>query len=398
MLPFWIAVALMLLLGLAFFLPALTGKTATFGTDRAKLNLLLHRQREQELAQEAASPEALRELSLESERNLLGDLEAVTEPSPATHTGGRLALGVTLVAVPLVALLTYFAVGRPDLVEHPPTAPKMADIEQSVQRLAERLKQNPNDLEGWMILGRSLLAMNQPGPAVQAFEFAMKLAPENLDIQARYAEALAGANGGALAGRPTEIVENILNKNPNHRAALWLAGIAAAERRDGAQAAEYWQKLKAQLPPQSQEAQQLGEYIAQAQGLAAEPAQPAAAQVKKRIRVKVDLAPELKAQAAPDDALFIFARAAEGPPMPLAVVRKQAKDLPLEVELDDSLSMMQGMNLSSFERVIIGARVSKTGKPTPSPGDLQGLSAPVAAENGASYAVTVDKIVGEAGR
>jgi cytochrome c-type biogenesis protein CcmH len=118
----------------------------------------------------------------------------------------------------------------------------------------------------------------------------------------------------------------------------------------------------------------------------------------RRIRVKVSLADSVKAKADPQDSLFVFARAAEGPPMPLAVVRKQAKDLPLEVVLDDSMSMMQGMNLSSFERLVIGARVSKSGKPTPSPGDLQGLTEPVAPVKDETLSVVVDREVGPSGK
>jgi cytochrome c-type biogenesis protein CcmH len=112
----------------------------------------------------------------------------------------------------------------------------------------------------------------------------------------------------------------------------------------------------------------------------------------------VALADKLKAQAAPEDALFIFARAAEGPPMPLAVVRKHVRDLPVEVVLDDSMAMMPELKLSTFERIVIGARVSKSGRPTPSPGDLQGLSGPLAPrQNEGPYEVIVDQRVGEGG-
>jgi cytochrome c-type biogenesis protein CcmH len=400
MIEFWIAAALMLLLGYVFFLPALSGKTKSRSPDRAKLNLILHRQRQQELAQEAAGPEDLEQLNAESERNLLGDLETAEDREIRPGGAGRPALLAALLILPVCALVAYLALGRPDLLGQSP-AGNMAEVEQSIQHLAERLKQNPNDLEGWLLLGRSLLATNQPDKAVTAYEYALKLAPDNLDIEAMYAEALAGANQGVLAGKPTAIVEEILRKDPNHKGGLWMAGVAAAERKDAAKAVEYWERLKAQLPPGSEEARQIGRYIAEVQGLstAAEAPAPATDQAPgKRIRVKVSLADGLKEKAAPDDALFIFARAAEGPPMPLAVVKKQVRDLPVEVELNDAMAMRQGMNLSSFERIVIGARVSRSGKPTPSPGDLQGFGAPVAAENEGSYAVTVDRVVGEGGQ
>jgi cytochrome c-type biogenesis protein CcmH len=400
MIEFWIAAALMLLLGYVFFLPALSGKTQARGPDRAKLNLILYRQRQQELAQETASPEDLERLSVESERNLLGDLETAGDREVRPGGAGRPALLAALLILPVFALIAYLALGRPDLLGQPP-AGNMAGVEQSIQPLVERLKQNPNDLEGWLLLGHSLQATGQPDKAVTAYEYAMKLAPGNLDIEAMYAEAVAGANQGVLKGKPTEIVEGILRKDPNHKGGLWMAGIAAAERKDAAKAVEYWEKLKAQFPPESEEARQIGQYIAEVQGLSALPeasAPAAAREPGKRIRVKVSLADSVKEKAAPDDALFIFARAAEGPPMPLAVVRKQVRDLPVEVELNDAMAMRQGLNLSAFERIVIGARVSRSGKPTPSPGDLQGLGAPVAAENEGSYAVVVDRVIGEGGQ
>ena len=401
MIAFWITAAAMLLLGYAFFIPALLGKTRAAKLSRAKLNLALHRQRQEELAREAASPEDLATLAAESERNLLCDLESAAPAESAQPEGyGRTLLIGALVSLPIFAFSVYLALGRPDLVSSTPQSPQasMPDVEAAIGKLAERLKQNPNDLEGWMLLGRSLQTTRQSAKAAAAYEYAAKLAPDNLDVQGLYAEALAEANGGSTEGKPTEIVAAILKKDPNHKGGLWMAGVAAAERKDAAKAAEYWGRLKAQLPPESDEARQIGQYIAEVQGMPAAPEAPAPAaksEPAKRIRVKVDLADGLKGQAAPEDALFIFARAAEGPPMPLAVAKKQVKDLPVEVELTDTMVMMPGMSLSSFERVVVGARVSKSGKPTPSPGDLQGITEPVAPKGGESYAVTVDKVVGE---
>jgi cytochrome c-type biogenesis protein CcmH len=114
---------------------------------------------------------------------------------------------------------------------------------------------------------------------------------------------------------------------------------------------------------------------------------------QKSIRVKVSLATTLKAKATPEDTVFIFARAAAGPPMPLAIVRKKVKDLPVEVTLDDSMSMMQGMNLSAFDKLVIGARISKTGQALPQPGDLQGLTKPTEINNGGIYAVDISEEV-----
>jgi cytochrome c-type biogenesis protein CcmH len=386
----------MLLLGYIFFLPAILGKTGHYQLNRARLNVLLHQQRQQELAHETTTREDLDVLTAESERGLLGELETHQDKAIQASTTGRWVVVTGLSIVPILALVLYFGLGRPDLLGQP-SPPNMADVEGSIRRLAERLQQQPNDLQGWILLARSLQATHQPDKAVKSYEYALKLAPDDLDIKAYYAEALAEASGGAFAGQPTAIVDEILQRNPNHNAALWIAGVAAAERKDATKAVEYWQRLKNQFAPASQEATQIEAYIAQVQGLDA-PAQGSeipASTAGKRLHVSVSLAKELVAKASPEDSLFIFARAAEGPPMPLVVVRKQVKDLPVEVVLDDSMAMMQGRNISAFDRIILGARVSKTGQPTPKAGDLQGLSEPLTPNHEARYAVVVNQIVGQ---
>jgi cytochrome c-type biogenesis protein CcmH len=396
MMGFWLAAILFLMLGYVFFLPAILGRAGGGRISRAKLNLLLHRQRQSELAQEAASPEDLERLTKESERNLLGDLEAAEEPKAPSNTRGRWAVLASLAVVPVLALTLYLALGRIDLIGAP--APNnMADVQDSIRQLAERLAKQPNDPEGWVLLARSLQATDQPDKAVTAYEFAMKLVPEDLDVKALYAQALAETHQGSMAGRPTEIVDEILKQNPDHQTALWMAGIAAAERKDSAKTLEYWERLKKQFAPGSEEAKQLAGYIAQVQGHSApaEPPAPAAAAAGKQIRVTVSLAENLKTRVSPNDALFVFARAAEGPPMPLAVVRKQAKDLPVEVVLDDSMSMMQGMTLSSVDRIVVGARISKSGQPKAEAGDLQGMSEALAPEDQGSYKIVVDQVVGD---
>lgn len=393
---FWLLAVLILAVGYIFFLPALLGKTGGGRINRARLNLLLHRQRQTELAQEAASPEDLERLTAESERNLLGELETSEETKTQAGTRGRSVVLATLAIIPIMALTLYLALGRIDLIDT--RAPNnMADVQESIRLLAERLAKQPNDLEGWVLLARSLQATDQPDKALKAYEFALKLAPEDLDIKAFYAQALAETHQGSMLGKPTEIVDEILKKNPDHRTALWMAGIAAAERNDTAKAVEYWEKLKSQFAPGSEEAGQIAGYIARVQGSPAptEPPAPAATGAGKHIRVTVTLAENLKARVSPDDALFVFARAAEGPPMPLAVVRKKVKDLPVEVVLDDSMSMVQGMTLSTADRVVIGARISKSGQPKAEDGDLQGLSEALAPEDTGSYKIEVDRVIGQ---
>jgi cytochrome c-type biogenesis protein CcmH len=402
MIGFWILAALLLLAGYAFFLPVLLGGNPRPAVDRRKLNLLLHRQRREELAREVGGAER-QDLEEELDRDLLADLTVSDTADAQTDKPGRRSLVLALVIVPVLAVAVYGQLGRPDLTDaraaaDPRNMANEADFQATIEKLAQRLKNEPNDLDGWVLLARSLMATGQVDKAVTAYEYALKLAPDNPDVKAMYAQTLAEGNGGDFAGRPTDIITDLLKQHPRHPVGLWLAGLAAAQRGDNVEAAAHWEALKAQLAPDSDDAAQLGRYIAQLQGLESTPVTTARPDDaggqgagKKFVRIKVALADELKAKANPGDTVFIFARAASGPPMPLAIVRKQVKDLPIEVTLDDSMAMTAGMNLSAFERLILGARVSKSGQAMPRPGDLQGLSDPIVVERDRTYSIRISQ-------
>jgi cytochrome c-type biogenesis protein CcmH len=268
-------------------------------------------------------------------------LEDVSLPQAgARKAPGRATALAVGVAVPVLAIAVYLATGTPSAVE-PQMQAGSHQVEALVARLAERLRQRPDDLDGWVLLARSYDAMGRSAEAAKAFDEAEKRA------------------------------EGALQRDPNHLTALALAGGSAFRRGDYRAAAGYWERMLPQLPPGSEEAAGIQANIDEARRIDQEKAATA-------LRGTVRLAPQLKNRVAPDDTVFIFARAAEGPPMPLAVLRKRVRELPASFALDDSMAMTPQMKLSSFSRVVVGARVSKTGNATPQPGDLQGLSAPVA--------------------
>lgn len=400
MTAFWFAVAVLIVAGGAFFLPVLLGRFRTDSSLRSRWNLLIHHQRRNELTAEANSSEQAEQLAAEVDRELLHDLDASSPIPLKPASTGRRWLSAGLVASFLLGIGVYFQLGRIDLLQTPPAArdgsAMPGDLSASITQLAERLAKNPNDLEGWALLGRSLQATGQPDRAATAYEFALRLAPEDLDLKAAYAQTLAEAHQGSLTGKPAEIIAEILREDPAHQTGLWLAGLAAAERRNIPEAVAYWQKLKAQLPPGSEEDQSIEKYIAQVKGLANTPKaseKPGAVAGGANIHVRVTLAEKLKSQASPDDTVFIFARAASGPPMPLAVVRKRVRDLPAEVTLNDAMAMMPDRKLSSFDQIVIGARISKTGQPVPSPGDFQGFSKPVPAKSTPPQTIEIREIV-----
>ena len=259
-------------------------------------------------------------------------------------------------------------------------------IEGMVERLAARLKENPEDVEGWKLLGRSYSALGRFPEAAEAYARAAARAPRDAQVLADLADVLAMANGQRLAGDPEKLVERALQIDPNNLKALALAGTAAFERGAFAVAAERWGRMLPLVPADSEDARVIRENVAQAK-------ERAGATATAKLAGTVSLSPKLKGKAAPDDAVFIFARAAEGPRVPLAVLRKKVRDLPLSFSLDDSMAMAPGMNLSAFARVVVGARISKSGSATPQPGDLQGASA-VVANDAADVKVVIDSVVG----
>jgi len=403
MIGFWILAVSLLLVAYAMFAPALLGKLRRSTVDRQKLNLRLHQQRREELAKEFSGQE-LESLQAELDKDLLGDLSASESASSPSTDKGRFGLLVALLAAPLLGVFVYGQLGRYDLADFRAEAQAQAhekpvgapEFQAMIERLAERLKKDSSDVKGWMLLGRSYQQTEQFDKAVEAYGQARKLDPENLDIKAAYAEALGDAQEGNYNGEPAQIAAEILAKNPKHPSGLWLAGAAAAQSGDAVKAIGYLETLRAEFPKNSPDDKHLSKIIGDLKGEQAEQAQEeeAPAQLpetgeQKSIKVKVSLAPALKAKAAPDDLVFIFARAASGPPMPLAIVRKKVKELPIEVTLDDSMSMVQGMNLSAFDQLVIGARVSKSGQALPKPGDLQGLTQPTAVEDGGRYSVEI---------
>ena len=194
---------------------------------------------------------------------------------------------------------------------------------------------------------------------------------------------LALANGNIATGRPAELAAKALEQQADNPKALWLLGIAAFQQNDHAQALKYWERLQPLLPPQGETTTAVNSLIQQARAQlgiesmtqTATPSVASTAQqeaVVSALDVQVTLAEDLRSQASPEDIVLVYARALQGPRMPLAIVRKQVKDLPLQVRLDDSMSMMAGMNLSSVPQVQVLARITKTGNAIPQSGDLEG--------------------------
>lgn len=228
-----------------------------------------------------------------------------------------------------------------------------------------------------MMLVNSYMTLGRPGEALGAIERLYQITGDQPAVLVRYADVLATANGGRLSGKPAELIQKALSLDPDNGTGLWLAGMVANETGDYATAIQYWQRLLPQLENDQKSLQEVKQLISRAQNQPGNKDQEASAltaaetvnTANKTITVNVSLSSDIVRDTEPEDTLFIFAKAVNGPPMPLAVVRKKVKDLPLEVILDDSLSMIPSMKLSNFDKILVSARISTSGNATPQSGD-----------------------------
>lgn len=293
----------------------------------------------------------------------------------ARRAGWQLALAA-LIAGGATGL--YLILGRPDALSD--QAAGSHDMNERVSQLARRLAEAPGDSQGWIMLARSYRALGRQDEARDAYGHIGEALHADPALLTEYADLLAMKAGGHLGGEPLQLVEEALKLEPAHPMALWLAGTAAFDRHDDRAAKGYWERLLPLLPEDSQDARSIRASLDEIRQREAAPSSrkpPVSAAGAPVIRGRVTLAPELAAKAHPEDALFVFARAAEGPRMPLAVLRAKVADLPFDYVLDGSTSMMPGTGLAEGKPVVVEAKISASGDAKASPGDLFGQSAPL---------------------
>ncbi|OWW19512.1 c-type cytochrome biogenesis protein CcmI [Noviherbaspirillum denitrificans] len=408
---FLIGAGLLVAVALALLLPPLLRKEQTPDhVQRDQLNLAVLRDqlreleadREAGLIEQAAYDSARHELERRVAEEVLPQATVT-----ATDGGKRWMAGVVGVAVPVVAVTVYMLLGTPEAMNpaqqvaaaHQQNSHEVTSeqIQGMVTSLAERLKNEPDNIEGWHMLARSYNAIGSYKEAADAYARLVQLVPNDSNLLADYADTLAMALGRTLVGEPEKLAEKATQIDPQNVKAIALWGSAAFERKDYAVAAQRWQKILALVPADSEVARSVSGSISEAQRLGnlpqtvqVAPEAPKAAAGGAKVTGTVDIDPALRAQVSDTDTVFIFARAAEGPRFPLAVLRKQVKDLPASFELNDSMSMMPEAKLSSVPMVVVGARVSKNGSATPAPGDLEGLTAPVA-PGAANLKITINR-------
>jgi cytochrome c-type biogenesis protein CcmH len=310
---------------------------------------------------------------------------------PSRRLTVLLALAVVLLAGVLYATFGTPAALREAAAPTAASSPAVgeahaaAQIEAMVARLAERMKSQPDDAEGWAMLGRSYLVLGRAADAVQSLRKRLALQPTDALAMADLADALALQQGRRFDGEPEQLLRQALQADPKQPKALELAGTLAFDRGDFKTAVAHWTVAAdglAAAEPQSRALANLRAGIEEAQrrgGLAttAPAAQPVQGSAGAQVSGRVELSAALKARVQPEDTVLIFARLVDGPRMPVAVIRRQARELPLDFVLDDSTAMNPGLKLSPSMQVVVGVRVSRSGQAAAQAGDVQGFSQPV---------------------
>jgi cytochrome c-type biogenesis protein CcmH len=190
-------------------------------------------------------------------------------------------------------------------------------------------------------------------------------------------DALSMVNDGNVPDEAVTLLDEILKEEPDAITALWLAGNAAHQREQFAKAQAFWERAYPLLSGEPGMQQELGAMLSQVSQKTGNAWQAPAPSTTATITVNVALAPELLEKISDDDIVFIYAKAQQGPPMPVAVARHNVSELPIQVMLTDSMAMMPQMTLSTTKDVLVGARISKTGQAIAQSGDLQAKEVPM---------------------
>ncbi|KAB7627492.1 c-type cytochrome biogenesis protein CcmI [Alkalilimnicola sp. S0819] len=378
---FWTAGASLLLLALAFvLLPLVRGRRrALSGVSEARSNLAVLRRRMAELRgelergelDEAAHAEALAEL----ERQVI---EQTDQVSWAQRSGSFRGAVLLALLVPLIAVPVYLGLGNQQALEveaelariQQERESQVAFIRDNLSRLEQRLAQNPEDGEAWLMLGRSYAVVGRPADAAEAYARARERLGEQPALLRAEAEARGRVGGEAQLRQALALTDQALRLQPGDPQTLWLAGRLAVELGENPAAGVYWRALRDALPPNSTGRGEVDRLLAELGEEAATASEPVS------LRVSVSADPALVKALPEDTVLFVYARGEQAGP-PLAAVRRRLGDLPLTLALSDADAMLPGHSLATADVVRVEARLSPSGEATPRAGDPVARSAPL---------------------
>lgn len=422
---FWIITILMVVAGLLLLLPALRGKKVNLPGGNREQNISIAQERMQELKNEleagTLTQETYQETLEELEKGLLIDVTGVDQKASDTPApAAKMVLAALVVLVPLLSYGLYDLYGSPQYLDvagpgnhsamstdasNPSAAKKLPSMEEMIAGLQKKTAENPDDPNSWYLLGRLYAATDQFPESVKAYEKLVVVSDRQATALVVLADSLAMTQGGKLAGRPKSLVMEALGKEPAHTTALWMAGQSAADEKQYLAAIDYWQRAAQGLKDDKEMLAELRSMIDEAAVLARadgmqvaesslpEPSKENPASPANSISIEVTIDPSLLGQIGERDVLFIFARAVSGPPMPLAAIKRQARELPVSIVLDDSSLLRPGTSLSQFEQLKLGARVSRSGQPVAQSGDLQSAVQVVKTESNEAILLHIDQQV-----
>ena len=374
--------------------------------DPSKANAAVYRDQMAELDREFVmgnlSYEELKAARDELSQRLLADvavIETVAQEQPASPSLAVvwrkpwLSIALLVFVVPVASLLMYSVLGEPAaldpraLVQGTDSSAEVTPekLTEMATALTRRLQDEPNSMEGWVMLGRVQRALGHFEEAAEAYAKALTLSrDDNLSIER--AEVLAQKNGGSFAGEPWLIIQRVLTADPHHLNALFLAGSASFAELNFNTALRYWERAREVVPADSPDAPELDRAIAEARnkmGLPAIPPRAAsptadaaasspaakAALATSSISGRVTLVKELQGLVVPTDTVFVYATPVTGSRMPIAILRTTADKLPLDFVLDDSMAMSPSAKLTGMDEVTVRVRISKSGQATAQAGD-----------------------------
>ena len=421
---FWVVSGIFIVGALLFILPTLLrSKGGKSGVERGATNVSIYQDQiaelDNDLRNDILNQEQYNQSKYELQQRMMQDMSEENSDSGTRTTSNRsIATSVVIIlAMPILAASLYLllgntkalmpqpAIGQARIADQPSMSEGAAhpdqEISSMVDNLVARLEKQPDDLEGWLMLGRTYSIMGRFEEASEVYAKLLARSPDSPEALVNYADVFAMTQDGSLAGKPIELINKALRIEPKNAKALALAGTAKFEQGNFKQAAVYWEELLAIIPADSRLAQSVSGSIEKAKALASSGKDPTISMAQSSnlnnqntsspngqkitngveaessastISGVVKISPALAGKASPEDTLYIYARAKDGPRMPLAIVRLQAKNLPAQFSLKDGMGMNPNMKLSSFPEVVISARVTKSGKAIPASGDLQGFS------------------------
>jgi cytochrome c-type biogenesis protein CcmH len=420
---FWFLTAAMAALAVLFVVVPLLRARAASGPSEVEANLEVLQGQRREIEADIAAGALPADSRDEALSDLVGRAALDLAPAPARVASASKTWPAAIaagIAIPALAFGLYLAIGSPaalDPLVQAAVSGKLEDqqIVAMVDSLATKMKERPDDATGWSLLARSLSSLGRFQESAAAYENLARLSPGDPHVLADYADILAMAQGKRLAGKPEALIRQALEIDPRHPKALALAASAAADAGDLPASLQYWQRLADSLPAGSEDAQEVGQIIAQlrqqaqSSGMKLPSAAPpkaigpatappadrrpaASADAGQSVSGSVAIAPDVAGKLSGSETVFILARAEGGPRTPLAVIRANARELPMTFALDDSQAMAPGVNISSASAVLIEARVSRSGNVIPQSGDLVGTSAPVK-PGSRGVKIVVDKVV-----